>query len=271
MLSIHSFVLFTLMLKACASTIGTRDSCGKGYVPCTPKGASNAAEDVVHLYNNLVNTVATASHFKRDAVQTGALVERAAPLCCAEGMQCLLLDVDKVPFCWDQFTTNVYFADGWYGSITTGNFTTPSGETVNLITGDYADKPGNIYSADAAAKPNTVTMSLPSPWTSKGVGSAIPASALGAPATYTTTVPGTTRHPSTIPAETVPATTVDGCVIPATTKPATTIPGTTVSGRVTVVTDAAATSSTDSGAADTDHPRHLGGILAAGLIVLLFV
>lgn len=118
MLSIHSFILFTLVLEACASTVETRDSCRKGYVPCTPKGASNAAEDVVHLYNNLVNSVATASHFRRDALQTDRMVERAAPLCCrwralnpshvrsltistgAEGMQCLLLDVDKVPFCW---------------------------------------------------------------------------------------------------------------------------------------------------------------------------
>ncbi|KAL2214796.1 hypothetical protein M432DRAFT_554792 [Thermoascus aurantiacus ATCC 26904] len=273
----RSFLLFFVLITGgSTSVLEGRETCGKGYEPCSPKGASDATEDVVHLYNNLVNSVATADHFKRDAAPTRGLVERAkpAPLCC--GMQCLLLDVDKVPFCFDKFTTNVYFADGWYGSITTGNFTSPSGEIVNLITGDYADKPGNIYSADPAAKPNTATMHLPSPWTSKGVGSAIPASELGAPATFTTTLPGTTRHPSTVPAQTVAATTIDGSAVPGTTKPATIIPGTTVSARVTVVTDsaggsAATAASTHTGSASTHHPVYACSVLGAGLLTFLLV
>ncbi|KAL2000533.1 hypothetical protein VTN02DRAFT_2954 [Thermoascus thermophilus] len=282
MLSIHSFTLFILVLDACAATVEPRASCGKGYAPCTPNGASNAAEDVVHLYDNLVKSVATASHFRRDALQAERLVERAAPLCCRQRARkiprktpSMADDSRQAPkacnaCCWmstkcrsagyansrtrldgnaadrdqDKFTTNVYFASGWYGSITTGNFTSPAGETVNLITGDYADRPGaNLYSADPAAQPNTATMTLPRPWTSKGVGSAIPASELGAPATDATSVPGTTGQPGTVPA-------------------------TTGSGRGAVVTDAPAASSTHRGGASTHHTRSVGGALAAGLFVL---
>lgn len=42
------------------------------------------------------------------------------------------------------------------------------------------------------ARPNTVTMHIPSPWTSKGIGSAIPASILGTSASYTGIISPTT-------------------------------------------------------------------------------
>lgn len=56
---------------------------------------------------------------------------------------------------------------------------------VNLITGQYANG-SNIYSAEVTARPNLATMSFPGLWTSRGVGSAIPDSVLGASATETT-------------------------------------------------------------------------------------
>jgi len=85
MLRMRSFLLFFVLITGgSTSVLEGRDTCGKGYEPCSPKGASDATEDVVHLYNNLVNSVATADHFKRHAAPTRGLVERAkpAPLCC---------------------------------------------------------------------------------------------------------------------------------------------------------------------------------------------
>lgn len=203
-------------------------------------------------------------------------------------MECLLLINDKVPFCWvrivvysivqglssrfsiqDRFTTNVYFADGWYGSIANGNFRSPSGRQVNLITGEYEDGTRNIYAADLGARPNTATMDLPTPWTSKGVGSAIPASILGAPATYTITVPGTTRAGSIIPAETIAATTVNGVSVPGTTKSASTTDGTTVAARVTTVTKTPAATETHSGTVVQMTPLSITAFVTAGLMVIL--
>jgi hypothetical protein len=84
---------------------------------------------------------------------------------------------------------------------------------VNLLSGNYTrpdDSSGNIYSDDEAAKPNTATMGslMPTPWTSTGVGSAIPASALGGIATWTTVIEGTTVEASVASGSTVPGTTV---------------------------------------------------------------
>lgn len=58
----------------------------------------------------------------------------------------------------------------------------PSGVLVNLITGVFNDdngNTGNIYKQDPTAIPNTFTLPMPIPYTSKGVGTAIPASELG--------------------------------------------------------------------------------------------
>lgn len=92
----------------------------------------------------------------------------------------VLLQAD--PTHQDRFTTNYFFADGSYGSITTGNYTTPAGDHANLITGDYEcanGQSGNIYQGQTIVEPNTTTLTVPTPWTSSGVGSAIPASAVG--------------------------------------------------------------------------------------------
>src|SRR5258706_15336473 len=43
--------------------------------------------------------------------------------------------------------------------------------------------PGNIYAGNEAAIPNLATLSLPTPFTASGVGTAIPASVLGLPVT----------------------------------------------------------------------------------------
>ena len=81
----------------------------------------------------------------------------------------------------------------------------------NLLTGEYTlanGHKGNIYSLHEAAKPDTANLPMPTPYTSKGVGSAIPASALGVevtatPGTYTVTVGVSTRPASTAAASTI--------------------------------------------------------------------
>lgn len=93
----------------------------------------------------------------------------------------------------DRFTTNFFFADGTYGSVTTGNYTTPTGDHANLITGDYelADgQMGNIYQGgQITAEANPKTLVTPTPWTSTGIGPAIPASIVGSYLSLTSSAP----------------------------------------------------------------------------------
>lgn len=114
----------------------------------------------------------------------------------------------KVDHAQDRFTTNYYLPDGSYGSITSGNYTTIAGDHANLITGIYQlanGNTGNIYEGDTIDEPNTSTLPLPTPFTSKGVGSAIPATAVGTspmppwPALTFSTVPGSNAGNMTTP------------------------------------------------------------------------
>jgi hypothetical protein len=89
-----------------------------------------------------------------------------------------------------------------------GAYKSSSGDLANLETGAYTlvnGSTGNIYSDDEAAKPNILTLPMPSQFTASGVGSAIPASDLGddITLTYTTTFPGTTIPASTMPPVTI--------------------------------------------------------------------
>lgn len=148
-----------------------------------------------------------------------------------------------IPNCFkDRFTTNVFFPDGTYGTIVTGDFNTSDGTTINLVYGDYVLKngtKGNIYdgSTSSSARPVTATMPMPSPWTSSGEGSAIPATGLGTTASLsivTTTIPATTVAPTTDESITIIAT-MTGCnhcpayntTIPGPTQPGGTYPATT--------------------------------------------
>jgi len=129
----------------------------------------------------------------------------------AETTECLLLDTWNVPLCWvcwffssgcvahtehdplkDRFTTNYYLPDGSYGSITTGIYHCASGGSANLFTGDYNlpnGQSGNIYGQNPSEQPHTSTLHLPTPYTSSGIGSAIPATEVGTDASFTTPAP----------------------------------------------------------------------------------
>jgi hypothetical protein len=94
----------------------------------------------------------------------------------------------------DTFTTDYFLPDDSYGNVVSGNYTLVSGE-MNLITGDYTKLPnqvtGNIYSPGES--PNTSTLPMPAPWTSKGVGTAIPASEVGEASNITDSSSAATR------------------------------------------------------------------------------
>ncbi|OJJ50099.1 hypothetical protein ASPZODRAFT_139426 [Penicilliopsis zonata CBS 506.65] len=184
-------VLLLYLSQIALSESKLPDSCIEGYKVCEPDGASTASDpDLVHLYENLVHSINDQKTTKERAKRLD--LSHDTVLCCVESMDCLLLDEQGIPFCWDPFTTNVHFADGWYGTIATGTFTSPTGDTVNLLTGtvtqttnsnnnsndnsDNKSTVSNIYEGNTP--PNTQTMDIPLPWTSKGVGSAIPASVL---------------------------------------------------------------------------------------------
>ncbi|KEF61438.1 uncharacterized protein A1O9_03004 [Exophiala aquamarina CBS 119918] len=107
----------------------------------------------------------------------------------AETTECLLLRTWNVPLCWDRFTTNYYLPDGSYGSITTGIYHCASGGSANLFTGDYSlpnGQSGNLYGQDPSEQPHTSTLHLPTPYTSSGIGSAIPATEVGTDASFPT-------------------------------------------------------------------------------------
>ena len=175
----------------------------------------------------------------------------------------------------DKFTTNFFLPDGSFGTIDSGNYSTSDGSNANLLTGNYTlmnGTTGNIYgSANSPDVPNTSTLTLPTPFTSSGIGSAIPASDLGGLATYTVTVPASTVQPTTVPPEVISPVVLGSTTIPtATTDPATTIPGTTIPPTTfTVTTHVAATASSTGGA---------GGIISipvtnagVGVVGFLFV
>lgn len=176
----------------------------------------------------------------------------------------------------------MYLPGGWYGSITTGEFTLPSGETVNLITGQYANG-SNIYGAEVTARPNLATMSLPGLWTSSGVGSAIPASVLGASATETTATStsdtsllgsivtatsasaGTT---TTRPESTADSTATSGSITATTTQPESTVNSSTLSESAQKTGKAGKPAPTASGAAGVkDSASWASTLVATGLTI----
>ncbi|KAG4033407.1 hypothetical protein MFRU_005g04140 [Monilinia fructicola] len=219
--NMHHRLLFAFVapaVLAVPSTLKSRGDCRQGYTLCSPASATTANtpqigdSDFVNLFQDIVLSSLPAS--KRSlSPPSGASIEKRDPasLCCISSLTCLSMHSLNIPFCYDQFTTNYYLPDDSYGTVVGGSYTSPSGATANLETGDYTNKDGttgNIYSSNEAAKPNTQTLPMPSQFTASGVGSAIPASALGGVTiTYTTTLPA-----STIPATTIPATTISESV-----------------------------------------------------------
>ena len=144
---------------------------------------------------------------------------------------------DRLPL-QDHFTTNFILPDGSYGTLDSGLYHAADGGGAFLGNGSFSTaggKPtGNLY-GDAAHAPNTATLPVPTPFTGTGVGSAIPATALGGLATYTLTLAGTTVAP----------TTVSGSVVEQ---------GTTMAPSTTTVTTIAPAGASSTGAAPLPTP-----------------
>ncbi|KAI9811055.1 MAG: hypothetical protein M1827_005637 [Pycnora praestabilis] len=223
-----------------------RQQCGTNYQQCNPSGVKSDVTPEVgsglsSLYVDVLDSISGVKR-KRDLEQTSDLLEVRAtpkPLCCNDGTLCLLLQDLAIPFCYDNYTTNFFLPDGSTGNVVSGSYNSADGSQANLLSGNYTfsnGTSGNIYASDEGAMPNTATLTLPTPYTSAGVGSAIPATALGAGATYTTIIPGTTISPTTVPGETESALVNSGTTIPATTLLPTTVQGTTVAPITTTIT-----------------------------------
>ncbi|KAI9642300.1 hypothetical protein NHQ30_009102 [Ciborinia camelliae] len=302
----HLQLLFAFIapaVLAAASTLESRGTCRQGYTLCSPVGATTSntpqigSSDFVNLFQDIVLSSLPAS--KRSLSSAEASIEKrdSASLCCISSLTCLSMHSLNIPFCYDQFTTNYYLPDDSYGTVVGGAYTSSSGATANLETGDYTNKDGttgNIYSSNEAAKPNTATLPMPSQFTASGVGSAIPASDLGGlTITYTTTLPASTIPATTIPATTIPesvlaqtisvpttiTTSLSGTevvstetevettstTIPGMTKSASTRSATTVSASVATVTTVVQSGSTASATASTTQ-KNAGGKVEVGIL-----
>lgn len=285
------------VLAAAPPTLQSRGDCQQGYTLCSPGGATTAntpqigSSDFVNLFQDIVLSSLPAS--KRSFSSSEANIDKrdSASLCCVSSLTCLTMHSLNIPFCYDRFTTNYYLPDDSYGTVVGGSYTASSGATANLETGDYTNKDGttgNIYSSNEAAKPDTATLPMPSQFTASGVGSAIPASALGGvTVTYTTTLPASTIPATTIPATTIPesistqtlsvsttiTTSMSGnqvlsteiyvettpTTIPGTTKSASTRSATTISESVATITTVVQSESSSAASATASATKKSGG------------
>lgn len=207
-LSIPTIVLFLLAPVYAAG-------CSDGYTVCAPPGATSStvpkigSTEFQSLLSNLVGSSLPA--LKR------ATADGTASLCCLSSLSCLTLSNLAVPFCYDKFTTNYLLPDGSSGTVSSGAYSSSSGDQANLVTGDYTlagGESGNIYAGNEAARPNTATLDLPPQFTGTGVGGAVPASSLGAlvTLTYTTTLPGSVVEATTVSPTTIPGSTLSSVV-----------------------------------------------------------
>jgi hypothetical protein len=241
--------------------------------PCQPKGATGVTpptigSDLSSLYTNVLGSVKDIKFQKR------SLASRDSGFCCRASLNCVNLQSFNIPMCYDKFTTNFAFADGSYGSLTTGEYNS-GGNKANLISGDYTSsgQQGNIYTADPNAKPNTATLSIPPQYTGTGVGGAVPANQLGSIIVYTTTIPGATYSGPTTLSQTVLVKTVSGQAVSTTVAPSTISHATTVAAQTTVVTSTQATASSSKAAGarvGADETRSAGMGLLSALMYALY-
>lgn len=192
--------------------------CSSSSSPCEPVGATSLTPPQIQdsnfasLYKDLLGSSLPSFKSKRSLSDPiSELEERqsstGSSLCCITSLSCLLVSNLNIPFCYDRFTTNYFLPDSSFGTLSSGAYTSSSGSTANFQTGNFTLKDGttgNIYPAGSAEKSSVATLSLPPQFTGIGVGSAIPASALGGVVVRTFT--------RTLQATTIPGTTITGGV-----------------------------------------------------------
>ncbi|KAK5071309.1 hypothetical protein LTR64_007812 [Lithohypha guttulata] len=241
-----------------ASALEPRQACSSDFRVCAPPGLTTNTLGPIssqwgQLYSDIISTVNGYSIEDGDGPTT-TLVDPDGParremaFCCSNIADCLIVKNYGIQMCWDRYTTNVFFPDGTYGSVVSADFNTSTGDSVNLVYGEYTlgdGQKGNIYQGEAATsmKPDTATMTRPRSWTSSGEGSAIPATELGTSgemSTMTTVIAATTEAASTGDSITLIATMTDCQNCPAynTTIAGLTDPGTTRQASTAVITTA---------------------------------
>lgn len=281
------------------SSLALATTCEDGYSICSPPGATSSitpqigSSDFPSLFTDIVESFLPPSSEARKR----SLKRDAASLCCNAQLSCLTLANLAIPFCYDRFTTNYFLPDGSFGTVVGGEYTSGNGDVANLETGEYAlvdGQKGNIYSAGLSA-PDTRTLPMPSQFTATGVGSVVPAHALGneVTRTYTTTLPASTQLGTTVPASTASSTTTVTILLPATsagrlvvvtelslttvarTVAGTTVAGSTVPGVVTVVTTtehgapSSTTVATATERSEAGREKEMGGLWVLGVLLLV--
>lgn len=207
MLLILSSLACLVTFASADDNLERRDACISGYTLCSPAGATTTVTPQIgdSEFQNLFVDIVRSS---LPASKRSLSIRDSASLCCISTLDCLTMNTLSLPFCYDKFTTNYFLPDGSFGTVVGGAYTSATKDTANLETGDFTlsnGTTGNLYSANEAAKPNTAALPLPSQFTGSGVGSAIPASALGDEITLTFT---TTFSETTVPATIIPESTI---------------------------------------------------------------
>lgn len=197
-------LISTLLVVGARCTV----DCGSGLTACRPPGVISDVTpkigdpDFRALFSDIVRSL--LPNIERAMARTDS-----QPICCVSSLSCLAMANLAIPFCYDKFTTNYFLPDGSFGTVVKGTYTSSNQDVANLESGDYklvTGEEGNIYSGYESEKPDLANLPIPTQYTSAGVGSAIPASALGGrmTVTYTTTISGRTVSPSTVLASTLP-------------------------------------------------------------------
>ncbi|RMZ80338.1 hypothetical protein DV738_g2912, partial [Chaetothyriales sp. CBS 135597] len=128
--------------------------------------------------------------------------------CCVASSMCVLIPSYDLPACYDKFTTNYFLSDGSHGTVSNGSYETADGGWANLVTGEYSltdGTQGNIYANDPANAPDSNSVPVPTPFTSSGVGSAIPGSELGTVSSASATAVSSVVHTSSLATNTPPS------------------------------------------------------------------
>lgn len=78
------FMLIMLLMGMAISAPELPATCASGYNMCESNGVFDVRDYLVHLYQNLVDTVDASSHFKREALQAEPLERKDVTLLCCE-------------------------------------------------------------------------------------------------------------------------------------------------------------------------------------------
>ncbi|KAI9823854.1 MAG: hypothetical protein M1826_007600 [Phylliscum demangeonii] len=139
-------VAFLAISISAANQHDVRLVCSVGYKPCKPY-----AFDVGPLLEPIegsaiakmyVDSIRSLGGQSRSISQVQQFVnvlgyeDQAEPVCCTQSSLCAIVTQLDVPYCYDRRTSDFFFPDGSYGSVSVGNVTISNGNGGNLATGE---------------------------------------------------------------------------------------------------------------------------------------